>query len=112
MDSLAYVVPVAPTPVLVAFLAGLIFLYRSWPHLSIRDKQPLHAGRAKPTSADADAAEQDEVSAVSKESEFPTDWWVGKQTYELERRALFSKVRSLIFILTYQMSQVPALTTS
>lgn len=94
MDSLISVVPVAPTSVLVACLAGFIFLYRAWPHLSIRNiKQPGFKPFDTAVAAAADSAgDLDDVGVVSKESEFPADWWTGKETYELERRALFSKV--------------------
>ncbi|KAH8431390.1 putative iron-sulfur cluster-binding protein [Aspergillus melleus] len=98
MDILTSVVPVAPS-VLVAFLAGFIFLYRAWPYLLIRDKRPLYAGNGlKPNDASAAAVaaaaiteNQEEANVVSKEPEFPADWLVGKETYELERRAIFSK---------------------
>lgn len=29
---------------------------------------------------------------VSKESEYPDNWWNGKDVFDLERRAIFSKV--------------------
>ena len=98
MDILTSVVPVAPS-VLVAFLAGFIFLYRAWPYLLIWDKRSLYTGggsKANDASATAGITEnQDEANVVSKEPEFPADWLVGKETYELERRAIFSKVRKL-----------------
>lgn len=31
--------------------------------------------------------------SVTKESEFPGDWFTGKDVFSLERRAIFSKVR-------------------
>lgn len=31
-------------------------------------------------------------STVSKESDFPGNWWTGKDIFDLERRAIFSKV--------------------
>ncbi len=30
--------------------------------------------------------------SVSKESDFPDSWWTGDEVFELERRAIFSKV--------------------
>ncbi|KAK1149823.1 hypothetical protein N8T08_003374 [Aspergillus melleus] len=81
MDILTSVVNVAPS-VLVAFLAGFIFLYRAWPYLLIWDKRSLYTGSgSKPNDASATAAiteDQDEANVVSKEPEFLADWltWI------------------------------------
>lgn len=88
MDLLSQAVPV---PALVALLAGLFFLHRAWARL-----QPSTKGKIPKTNlaepAGSDAGPQDASQAVDKESEFPADWWSGEGVYELERRAVFSKV--------------------
>lgn len=69
-------------PVVVAFFAGIFFLHRAW-------KPKAWKGAKGFTSPSAH-----EESAVSKESDFPSDWWKGTATFELERRGIFSKVRT------------------
>jgi hypothetical protein len=32
------------------------------------------------------------LPTVSKESDFPDSWWTGDEVFELEKRAIFSKV--------------------
>lgn len=92
MDFLSQTVPV---PALVALLAGLFFLHRAWTHLlpSAKSKTPLDATLTSEEPASLDTEPQKAASqTVYKESEFPANWWSGESVYELERRAVFSKV--------------------
>lgn len=76
----------APGSVIVALLT-LIFLARqSWPYLSYRKKTYQLSG---------ELTEVDDAHhlTVSKESEVPEGWWSSREVFELERRAIFSKVR-------------------
>ncbi|THC99627.1 hypothetical protein EYZ11_000894 [Aspergillus tanneri] len=94
MNSFNAVFPVAPAPMLVALLAGIVFLYRAWRHLSIIGNLQLHPTKSKTFDpATKPDAVKDEAHNVSKEPDFPADWWTGKNVFELERRAIFSKVK-------------------
>lgn len=69
-------------PALVAVLAGLIYLYRT-----------RTSSTAPPKTISPPTPE--EVEIVSKESDFPPDWLTSNHLFELERRAIFSKVCQL-----------------
>ncbi|KAE8151240.1 hypothetical protein BDV25DRAFT_171620 [Aspergillus avenaceus] len=57
-------------PTLLAVLVGVVFVYR------VRS---------------ASVSEKTERHLVCKECEFPADWWTGRDIFEVERRAIFSK---------------------
>ncbi|PWY72315.1 iron-sulfur cluster-binding protein [Aspergillus heteromorphus CBS 117.55] len=59
----------------VVLLAGLALLFQAW-------SRPL---------LNASLHEENEANVVAKESDFPADWWVGSNLFELEKRAIFSK---------------------
>ena len=75
-----------PIPVIVTLLAGLFFLLHAWP--GTKAKTPNE--RLIPT-ASPDKPQSVSLS-VSKESDFPENWWSSKDIFELECRAVFSKV--------------------
>lgn len=76
----------SPGSVIVALLT-LIFLARqSWPYLSDRRKN-YHL------SAELSEVDDEDHLTVSKEPEVPEGWWSSREVFELERRAIFSKVR-------------------
>jgi hypothetical protein len=79
-DSLA-----SPASILVALVAILFVLYRTWAHLS----QPR---AAKVTGFTKLTPPNNTDLTVSKEPEVPEGWWNGREVFELERRALFSQV--------------------
>lgn len=82
MESL----PTIPVPIIVALLAGVFFLRHAWSH-SFSEKQYQRTKLPEETQTASGESE-----SVSKESDFPADWYTGKNVYEVERRAIFSKV--------------------
>lgn len=76
----------SPSSIIVALVTGIFFVRRLWQRFSrpkrtfeISDRIPKKHERASLT--------------VSKEPEVPEGWWSGRDIFELERRAIFSKVR-------------------
>ncbi|KNG90175.1 iron-sulfur cluster-binding protein [Aspergillus nomiae NRRL 13137] len=84
----AFTFPTAPT--LLALLAGIAFLYRFWPHTSTSTSKLVNLGKYETLDTNTDVTEE-ENRGVSKESDFPAGWWVSKDVFELEKRAIFSK---------------------
>ncbi|RWQ94094.1 iron-sulfur cluster-binding protein [Paecilomyces variotii] len=83
----------ASTYILVGLLAGSYLFYRKVA-ISSNDKAGKQAKRPSSrisTSASPRSSAEACQSVVSKESEFPDNWWNGKDVFELERRAIFSK---------------------
>lgn len=78
-----------PAPVLVAIMTLLFFFYRARPYLFLPDNKKLCHDESERTSH---IPQPGLSQAVSKESEFPEAWFVGNDIFELERRAIFSKV--------------------
>jgi len=97
-----------PTPLLVAILIFFPFsiVYLSAPHkahLPLKSRKRSKSKRALkgitrlddelpkgPPARDTESAE----SRVSKESVFPANWWSSDELFQLEKRAIFSKVLS------------------
>jgi hypothetical protein len=76
----------SPGSIIVAVVTGIFFIHQSWQRFS----------RPKRTSQNSDRFSKKHESAsltVSKEPEVPDGWWSGRDVFELERRAIFSKVR-------------------
>ncbi|TQB75898.1 hypothetical protein MPDQ_001499 [Monascus purpureus] len=80
-------------PMLATLLAGIAFLQRTW-------ILPLIQGKLQGTKRDIEPvpltttttpSSSSSPYVVSKESNFPENWWTGKDVWELERRAIFSK---------------------
>ncbi|KAE8142190.1 hypothetical protein BDV38DRAFT_278364 [Aspergillus pseudotamarii] len=88
----AFIFPTAPT--LLALLAGIAFLYRFWPHSSTPAPKLLNPEKSVTLGPTPDVTE-DENRGVSKESDFPAGWWVSKDVFELEKRAIFNLAVSL-----------------
>lgn len=78
-------------PTLLALLAGIAFLYRFWPYTSTSTSKLVNLGKYETLDTITDVTEE-ENRGVSKESNFPAGWWVSKDIFELEKRAIFSKV--------------------
>ncbi|KAL2811804.1 Rieske [2Fe-2S] iron-sulfur domain-containing protein [Aspergillus granulosus] len=80
---------------LIAFLTGLAFLYR----LPRQLRYPPTLPKTRPSlstkpdaSTDSDPQQSSPIPlTVTKEPDFPANWLTGKQLFDLERRALFSK---------------------
>ncbi|QRD84175.1 iron-sulfur cluster-binding protein [Aspergillus flavus] len=84
----AFIFPTAPT--LLALLAGIAFLYRFWPH-NLTSNPKLSNPKTSDTLSSIPDVAKEENCGVSKESDFPAGWWVSKDVFELEKRAIFSK---------------------
>ncbi|KAE8323963.1 hypothetical protein BDV39DRAFT_217453 [Aspergillus sergii] len=78
------------TPTLLALLAGIAFLYRFWSH-SLASTPKLSNPKTSDTFSSIPDVAKEENRGVSKESDFPAGWWVSKDVFELEKRAIFSK---------------------
>ncbi|PKY06780.1 iron-sulfur cluster-binding protein [Aspergillus campestris IBT 28561] len=76
--------------ILLAFLAGFIFLYQRWSRPILWSTKPLFSRKPMTTQSTSDASESS-THGVFKEPDLPLDWLVGTQTFELEKRAIFSK---------------------
>lgn len=95
-----------PGSIVVALLAIAFFVNEAWPRLS----------RQKKTYKLADSSHTNSKSgsglSVIKEPEVPEGWWNGRDIFELERRALFSKVSlagyKFVSTFTYHSSIVMA----
>ncbi|GIJ90006.1 hypothetical protein Asppvi_008953 [Aspergillus pseudoviridinutans] len=77
---------ISPTPILVALLTAIVFICRAWPR-GIYPKT-LFIGQPDPSPQ---VSRADEIQGVCKESEFPENWLNSNETFQLERRAVFSK---------------------
>ncbi|KAE8418306.1 hypothetical protein BDV36DRAFT_283100 [Aspergillus pseudocaelatus] len=78
------------SPTLLALLAGIAFLYRFWPYRSTPTPRLLNPEKSATLGTIPDVTEE-ENRGVFKESDFPAGWWVSKDVFELEKRAIFSK---------------------
>ncbi|KAE8369104.1 hypothetical protein BDV27DRAFT_166382 [Aspergillus caelatus] len=78
------------SPTLLALLAGIAFLYRFWPYRSTPTPKLLNPEKSATLGTIPDVTEE-ENRGVFKESDFPAGWWVSKDVFELEKRAIFSK---------------------
>lgn len=76
----------SPSSVIIALLTVVFLVHQSWPRLS-RPKKTLQLSTESSRVNDTDSL------TVSKEPELPEGWWSGRDVFELERRAIFSKVR-------------------
>ncbi|OJJ97497.1 hypothetical protein ASPACDRAFT_123407 [Aspergillus aculeatus ATCC 16872] len=91
MEALYSVAPPASTtPLVVGLLVGLALLYQTWTRSFIQTCFEYLPRQIKLPSPES-TLEHEEIIAVSKEPDFSADWWTGSSTYELERRAIFSK---------------------
>ncbi|PLB41106.1 putative iron-sulfur cluster-binding protein [Aspergillus candidus] len=75
---------------LLAFLAGFIFLYQRWSRPILWSTKQL-ISRKPPSTRPTTNTSASSTHGVFKEPDFPSDWLVGTQTFELEKRAIFSK---------------------
>lgn len=75
----------SPGSIIVALSTVIFLVHQSWPHLS-RPKKGFQV------SNEASGVDSASSLAVSKEPEVPEGWWSGREVFELERRAIFSKV--------------------
>lgn len=82
MESVSQSIPV---PAIVALVTGFVLL-RAWPSAKVKTPDERLPSPASPDRS------QEASQSVSKESDFPENWWSGKDVFELERRAVFSKV--------------------
>lgn len=76
----------SPGTLLVGFIAILFLFTQAWPRLS-RQIQAQESSALTPANS-----EHSSQLSVSKEPEVPEGWWSGRDAFELERRAIFSKV--------------------
>lgn len=76
----------SPGSIIVALVTGIFFVYRSWQRFS-RPKSTFQTSDRIPKKPERASL------TVSKEPEVPEGWWSGRDVFELERRAIFSKVR-------------------
>ncbi|RAH42194.1 putative iron-sulfur cluster-binding protein [Aspergillus brunneoviolaceus CBS 621.78] len=91
MEALYSVAPPASTaPLVVGLLVGLALLYQTWTR-SFLQTYFKYPPRLTKLPSPEPSLEHEETIAVSKEPDYPADWWTGSSTYELERRAIFSK---------------------
>ncbi|KAL3495542.1 Rieske [2Fe-2S] iron-sulfur domain-containing protein [Aspergillus germanicus] len=91
---------------LIAFLTSFVFLYRllrqfrssaappktSTDSTTGSNNTTTTTTTTKPTPPTTADSEKSQHVTVTKESPFPANWLTGKPTFELERRALFSKI--------------------
>jgi len=97
-----------PTPLLVAILVFLPFYIAYFsvshkPHLPLKSgkrskpkrglEEKTRLGDKLPTGPPTQDTESTEIR-VSKESVFPANWWSSDELFQLEKRAIFSKVLS------------------
>lgn len=80
----------SPASIFVAVVAITFLLYQAWPHLS-RQKEPDEPRLTPPPKDDSHDSQH---PTVTKEPEIPEGFWTCRETFDLERRALFSKVQS------------------
>lgn len=109
MEALYSVAPPASTaPLVVGLLVGLALLYQTWTR-SFLQTYFKYPPRLTKLPSPEPSLEHEEAIAVSKEPDYPADWWTGPSTYELERRAIFSKVNppSLITFKLYPRYLTP-----
>jgi hypothetical protein len=78
---------ISPTPILVALLTAIVFICRAWPRGTY--PKTLFIGQSEPSPQ---VSRVDDTQAVCKESDFPENWLNSNDIFQLERRAVFSKV--------------------
>ena len=76
----------SPGSVIVALLTLIFLAHQSWPYLFYQKK-------TYSISEESTKARDGDNLTVSKEPEVPEGWWSSREVFELERRAIFSKVR-------------------
>ncbi|PYI10743.1 iron-sulfur cluster-binding protein [Aspergillus sclerotiicarbonarius CBS 121057] len=84
MERLALLAPVP-----VALLVGLAFFLQAFSRPLLGGHKSQHRTESK--ESEPGSVQGDHENAVSKESDFPQDWWTSSNVFELERRAIFSK---------------------
>lgn len=86
---------------LVAVVTAIFLLNQAWPHLS---SQKTNQKQNQNQIDDHEPPTADNTSdlSVSKEPSVPEGWWNGREAFELERRAIFSKVKATTQI-TYDL---------
>lgn len=80
--------------ILAILLVGAYVCYKI-STLPLKESAGQHAKRetlVKPSPSSLRASERASQPVVFKESEYPDNWWNGKDVFDLERRAIFSKV--------------------
>lgn len=81
-DFLSSPVSIIVSLLIVAFLAN-----EAWPRISRQKKIEISKRSESPVKKSSGSG-----LSVIKEPEVPEGWWNGRDAFELERRALFSKV--------------------
>lgn len=76
----------SPGSVIVALLTVVFLVHQSWPHL-------FHRNKTYQLSGESITVNDEDNLTVSKEPDVPEEWWSSREVFELERRAIFSKVR-------------------
>ena len=96
MELSSLLFPTIPVPMIVALLAGVFFLHRIWGNSFFTSNFLQSNSKLSPEDialqTQRTGKEETPAQVVSKESDFPANWWTGKEIFDLERRALFSKV--------------------
>lgn len=75
------------TSIFVAVVTGLFLFIQARPWMSKQKQNDKLTYTSTPNNDLSDPT-------VSKEPEIPEGWWNSREVFELERRALFSKVRT------------------
>lgn len=89
-------VPVAASA--LALLIAVAYLSQKSSSLPLQNSDTQVPSRKEDGVARASIIDSKTTSStVSKESDFPENWWTGKDIFDLEKRAIFSKVGSDIF---------------
>ncbi|RAL08349.1 putative iron-sulfur cluster-binding protein, partial [Aspergillus homomorphus CBS 101889] len=71
-------------------LVALALLYQTLPRPFLQGYFD-HSAKQTKLLPPQPLSEHEEPITISKEPDFPTDWWTSSSTFELERRAIFSK---------------------
>lgn len=91
MEPLEFLYALISFPMLVALLVAVLLLHlqRTW-------ITPFVRGRVLDNKAVEDVPESMtntfSFPTVTKESDFPETWWIGKSIWDLEARSIFSHV--------------------
>lgn len=80
----------SPLAVALLIIGGSVFYLLQ---KKTKFSSPVHHKDDVKTRSSSTKNRQPSGVYVSKESEFPNNWLTGKDVFELEKRAIFSKVR-------------------
>ena len=87
--------------IIIVYIGAYFYDYRSTETIPAFQSWPLTFRKDKKLGPDTIHVVEQSIS-VEKESRFSPSWWTDEKTFQLERRAIFSRVCHIYFSLLHQ----------